>query len=121
MIAQPFKKNNLSTKNSGWILVERSNFSKVFKTNRKTIDSLTKLGYQIHDFNLGFNLIDLKDTSNPQVYYEVNFELTKRLFDVFIKSDAKKFIFISSVKAAADSKDGVLTEDVQPNPQTDYG
>ena len=63
IITQPFKKNNLSTKNSGWILVERSNFSKVFKNNRKAIDSLTKLGYQIHDFNLGFNLIDLKDTS----------------------------------------------------------
>ena len=64
---------------------------------------------------------DLKKTSNPGEYYEVNFELTKKLFDAFLKSDAKKFIFISSVKAAADSVEGVLTEERTPNPKTHYG
>ncbi|MET4081172.1 nucleoside-diphosphate-sugar epimerase [Pedobacter sp. UYP30] len=64
---------------------------------------------------------DLKRSSNPAEYYTVNFELTKNLFDAFIKSDAKKFIFMSSVKAAADAVDGVLTEKTLPNPQTDYG
>jgi len=64
---------------------------------------------------------DLKKTSNAQNYYNVNFELTKQLFDTFLKSGAKKFIFISSVKAVADSVEGVLTEDHFPNPQTHYG
>lgn len=64
---------------------------------------------------------DLKKTSNPQEYYDVNYELTKRLYDAFLKSNAKKFIFVSSVKAAADSVDSVLTEETNPNPQTDYG
>lgn len=64
---------------------------------------------------------DLKKVSDPQEYYEVNFELTKKLYDAFLQSDAKKFIFVSSVKAAADSVGGVLTEDTIPSPKTDYG
>jgi nucleoside-diphosphate-sugar epimerase len=64
---------------------------------------------------------DLKKTSNPDEYYQVNFELTKNLYNAFLKSNAKKFIFISSVKAAADSVTGILTEDIKPNPQTHYG
>lgn len=64
---------------------------------------------------------DLKKTVNPDEYYQVNFELTKKLYDVFLKSDVKKFIFMSSVKAAADSVEGILTEETIPNPLTDYG
>ncbi|WP_113637121.1 NAD-dependent epimerase/dehydratase family protein [Nubsella zeaxanthinifaciens] len=64
---------------------------------------------------------DLKKTSNPEEYYQVNYELTKKLYDAFLASDATKFIFISSVKAAADTVDGVLTEEYEPNPITDYG
>ncbi|MBU1761258.1 MAG: NAD-dependent epimerase/dehydratase family protein, partial [Bacteroidetes bacterium] len=64
---------------------------------------------------------DLKKVSQPKDYYEANFELTKQLYDAFLKSDAKKFIFISSVKAAADTVNGILTEDIIPNPQTHYG
>lgn len=64
---------------------------------------------------------DLKKTANPDEYYQVNFELTKQLYNAFLQSNARSFIFISSVKAAADVVDGVLTEHVTPNPQTDYG
>lgn len=64
---------------------------------------------------------DLKKSAQPEEYYQVNFELTKRLYDEFLRSGAKKFIFISSVKASADRVDGILYEDSIPNPQTDYG
>lgn len=64
---------------------------------------------------------DLKKASNPDEYYKVNFELTKNLYDAFLKSEAKKFIFISSVKAAADQVNNLLTENLTPNPKTDYG
>jgi nucleoside-diphosphate-sugar epimerase len=64
---------------------------------------------------------DLKKVSDPQEYYQVNYELTKKLYDAFLASDAKKFIFVSSVKAATDSVDGVLTEDATADPKTDYG
>lgn len=64
---------------------------------------------------------DLKKTSNDADYYEVNYELTKRLYDQFLESDSKNFIYISSVKAAADTVVGVLTEETTPNPITAYG
>ena len=35
----------------------------------------------------------MEKISDPDLYYEINFELTKKLFDAFISSDAKKFIF----------------------------
>lgn len=63
---------------------------------------------------------DLKKVSNPTDYYESNFELTKQLFDAFLQSDADKFIYISSVKAAADTVVGVLTEEVIQKPITAY-
>ena len=45
---------------------------------------------------------DLKKTSDDAAYFEVNTELTKKLFDQFLQSDCEVFIYMSSVKAAAD-------------------
>jgi nucleoside-diphosphate-sugar epimerase len=64
---------------------------------------------------------DLKKTSDDKEYFEVNTELTKRLFDQFLKSDCETFIYMSSVKAVADQTNGFLTENVKPNPITVYG
>jgi nucleoside-diphosphate-sugar epimerase len=64
---------------------------------------------------------DLKNTSNPDEYYHVNTELTKKVFDAFLSSEAKVFISLSSVKAVADVVHGELTEETLPNPITDYG
>ncbi len=64
---------------------------------------------------------DLKNASSPEEYYEVNTELTKRVFDSFLVSDANVFITLSSVKAVADEVNGVLSEDDIANPITHYG
>ncbi|WP_439506865.1 NAD-dependent epimerase/dehydratase family protein [Sediminibacterium sp.] len=64
---------------------------------------------------------DLKKTSNSDQYYKVNTELTKKVFDAFLESDAKIFITLSSVKAVADDLVGTLTEEHKPNPITHYG
>jgi nucleoside-diphosphate-sugar epimerase len=64
---------------------------------------------------------DLKKTSDDKEYFKVNTELTKRLYDQFLKSDCETFIYMSSVKAVADQADGILTENVKPNPITVYG
>ena len=65
---------------------------------------------------------DLKKTSGPEVYFKVNTGLTQKVYDWFLKSSAKKFIFFSSVKAAADFVPGdILTEDIVPNPVGPYG
>jgi nucleoside-diphosphate-sugar epimerase len=64
---------------------------------------------------------DLKNTTSSQEYYEVNTELTKKVFDAFLASEAKEFITLSSVKVAADQVEGELTEQYHPNPVTHYG
>jgi nucleoside-diphosphate-sugar epimerase len=64
---------------------------------------------------------DLKNVSNPNEYYDANFELTKQLFNSFLNSDASVFIFMSTVKAVADEVEGILTEEYKPNPKTHYG
>ena len=64
---------------------------------------------------------DLKNVSAELEYYIANTEFSKQVFDQFLKSNAKVFIILSSVKAVADDIDGELTEDVAPNPITHYG
>ena len=64
---------------------------------------------------------DLKKSVDFRAYFDVNYELTKELYQVFLKSSATTFIFVSSVKAAADSLHGPLTEDYVSKPETDYG
>jgi nucleoside-diphosphate-sugar epimerase len=64
---------------------------------------------------------DFKKSSNPDEYYQVNTELTKKVFDAFLSSEAKVFITLSSVKAVADVVYGELTEETVPNPITHYG
>ena len=65
---------------------------------------------------------DTKNQSAAQVYFDINTGLTQKIFDSFLESSAKKFIFFSSVKAVADSVVGdMLTEDVIPTPVGPYG
>ena len=65
---------------------------------------------------------DTKNQSAAQSYFDINTGLTQKIFDFFLESSAKKFIFFSSVKAAADSVVGdMLTEDVIPVPVGPYG
>jgi nucleoside-diphosphate-sugar epimerase len=64
---------------------------------------------------------DLKNITRPNEYYQVNTELTKKIFDAFVASKAKVFITLSSVKALADEVKGALTEEYLPNPITHYG
>lgn len=66
---------------------------------------------------------DTKNKSAADVYFKVNTDLTKKIFDYFSGHPSiKKFIFFSSVKAAVDKVPGdVLTEDVTPCPVGPYG
>lgn len=65
---------------------------------------------------------DTKNKSAADVYFKVNTDLTKKIFDWFlVQPKCKKFVFFSTAKAAADKVDGILTEDVVPTPVGPYG
>lgn len=66
---------------------------------------------------------DTKNKSKADVYFQVNTELTKKIFDYFLQSEAKTFVFFSSIKAAADhmTEDSPITEDIKCAPFGPYG
>ena len=111
----------LVTGSSGFV---GSNFQKYF--DNKSIHELHRgeefpnLGEEVV-IHLAGKAHDLKNISAPDEYYNVNTELTKKVFDAFLASDAKLFIALSSVKAIADQVEGELTEQHHPNPINHYG
>lgn len=78
------------------------------------IDAIIHLAGKAHD---------TKNKSAADVYFKVNTDLTKKIFDYFSEhASIKKLIFFSSVKAAVDKVPGdILTEDVVPCPVGPYG
>ena len=64
---------------------------------------------------------DTKNQADAEVYFNVNTGLTERIYNYFLHSSARKFIFFSTAKAAADKVEGVLTEEVTPAPVGPYG
>ena len=84
-----------------------------------SFQNFSKLDAIIH---LAGKAHDTKNQSAAQSYFDINTGLTQKIFDFFLQSSAKKFIFFSSVTAAADSVVGdILTEDVIPTPVGPYG
>lgn len=80
--------------------------------NVPEIDAIIHLAGKAHD---------TKNQTVADVYFKVNTGLTQKIYDYYLKSSAKKFIFFSTAKAAADRVEGVLTEDVVPSPRGPYG
>jgi nucleoside-diphosphate-sugar epimerase len=80
--------------------------------NNENIKIVIHLAGKVHD---------LKNVSNEQDYFKANKDLTIRIFDAFLKSKAETFLYFSSVKAAKDHLDSILTEEIVPEPITAYG
>ena len=77
------------------------------------VDAIVHLAGKAHD---------TKNQAAADVYFKVNTELTKKIFDWFLaQPQCMKFVFFSTAKAAADKVDGILTEDVVPAPVGPYG
>lgn len=83
------------------------------KGNIPSVDAIIHLAGKAHD---------LKNSEDASVYFKVNTELTKKIYNYYLTSKIERFIFFSSVKAAADFVSGeVLTEEVVPYPVGPYG
>jgi len=94
-------------------VVQIYNWSNLDNKTIPEIDVIIHLAGKAHDTN---NQISRDE------YFSVNTGLTKRIFDYFLCTKARKFIFFSSVKAAADKvADDFLTETVIPSPKGPYG
>jgi nucleoside-diphosphate-sugar epimerase len=99
-----------------------SNFIKKFKN----------FDYELYQRNNKINILDSNFvlhfagkahdlSSNWADYESSNISLTKNIFDKFIKSNAKTFIYISSIKAVCDFANNQIDENTYCNPITMYG
>jgi len=118
----------LVTGSTGFVGINFINYVKEssnIEVDYLTRDQLNSEKIIIFDYDVILHLAgkahDLKNTSRTDEYYRINFGLTKNLIDSFIESNVSKFIYISSVKAVADSVNNKLDESYQPNPFTPYG
>lgn len=96
ILARPYlKKITLAGRQTGWILLDKATFRQVFNSNRKTIDSLLKKSYEIHDFNVGFKALTLKDTADDQTKQANNLNYTALLnaANHFIPPSANVYLF----------------------------
>ncbi len=96
-----YEVENLSLRNEDWV-----------KNINPNSHALIHLAGKAHDTS---------NVSVPEEYYKVNRDLTIDLFNYFLNSNIKDFFYFSSVKAAADTVDDVLTEDINCDPCTAYG
>jgi nucleoside-diphosphate-sugar epimerase len=80
--------------------------------SKKDYDTLIHLAGKAHD---------IAAASKPAEYFDINTELTRKVFDTFLTSNAHTFIYMSSVKAVADTVPAILTEDAVASPRTAYG
>ena len=80
--------------------------------NIPDVDAIIHLAGKAHE---------TKDKSKSEVYFQINTDLTKKIYDYFLASKAQKFIFFSSIKAAADRVEGdYVDESVEPKPIGPY-
>ncbi len=103
----------------GLDITEKGKFPKERIFGWDQLDSLPATEVIIH---LAGKAHDTKNISEEAEYFEVNSGLTQKIFDHFLRSEAQKFFFFSSVKAVADTVEGeILTEETVPDPKTPYG
>ena len=99
---------------------QKKGIIKTFFWEDLLINSIPSVDAIIH---LAGKAHDTKNQSKAEVYYKVNTELTKKIYDYFLAHESIKiFIFFSSVKAAADRVEGeYVDENVEPKPVGPYG
>lgn len=79
---------------------------------QRNADAIIHLAGKAHDVSMDVD---------SESYFKINRDLTITIFKEFLDSDIRDFIFFSSVKAVADTLEGVLFESEDPNPLTPYG
>lgn len=72
--------------------------------------------------HLSGKVYDIRDKENQEEYFEVNYEMTRKLFDHFLSDEkARNFIFLSTIHVLTENPKEELKESYVPKPFTPYG
>ncbi|MDR6548097.1 nucleoside-diphosphate-sugar epimerase [Chryseobacterium rhizosphaerae] len=95
----------------------------MISVNMRQIDWNNSIPKNVEIFiNLIGKAHDHKGTATENDYYFANVELTKHIFQEFVKSDSKLFIHISSIAAVEEfESESPLKEQANSNPVSIYG
>ena len=93
-------------------IIDKLSLRKPHFSLQKDADAVIHLAGKAHD---------TANTSADDEYFKVNTDLTIKLFEDFLNSDIGDFIYFSSVKATADTIEGILDENHPSDPKTPYG
>lgn len=94
---------------------DKDNEINVYSINRKRISINDRTNLVIHLAGLAH---DLSSNYSKEEYDLANYELTKKVFEVFLTSQAETFLFVSTSKIYGDN--GVFDESSIPNPKSAY-
>lgn len=103
------------------------NLSKYLESENHTVQSLSLRKSWILDkgsnalIHLAGKAHDTSNTSSEEEYFKINRDLTIKLFKEFLDSECRDFFYFSSVKATADTINGILNEKHHSDPKTPYG
>lgn len=112
------------TGSSGFI---GQSFIKYFQENEMAVESLSlRDSWELNKnadviIHLAAKSTDSHKLSDEKEYFRVNKDLTIKLFDEFLNSSIKTFIYFSSAKVIADSSNDILDENTALNPKGIYG
>jgi nucleoside-diphosphate-sugar epimerase len=93
----------------------------ILKVSLRDFDWVTK----IVNCDAIIHLAGISQTSSKRInnndYFSVNRDLTIKMFDHFLSSETKVFLYFSSVKAVTELLEGDLLETFKSNPSSVYG
>lgn len=99
ILAGPIWSSKINTSiNKGWILIEKENLTETYTQFKTEIDSLSKLGYEFHYFEPGFESVKLQDalkdkTSNKGSGQLLPYWSLIKLLDDEIPQNTKALLF----------------------------
>jgi nucleoside-diphosphate-sugar epimerase len=100
----------------------KSGLNNITKINLRTSNWKSKIDFDATSIiHLAGKAHDIKNSSNPKDYFDINTKLSQELFDVFLESNCRNFIFFSSIKAVTDKSEDIVTEETIAQPKTVYG
>lgn len=109
---------NGSSRNREKIDHLKSEISNVY-SNKEIFEKRLSFDSYVH---LSGKVYDIRDRKNEREYFEVNYEMTSKLFDYFVEDpEARNFIFLSTIHVLTENPKVVLDESYVPKPFTPYG
>jgi hypothetical protein len=107
-----------TTANKGWILIEKQNLKETSSQFKKEIDSLSKLGYEFHFFEPGFQYAKLEDALNQNISEIGSAQLLPywsliQLLEDEIPENTQVFLFTPNLLNRLGTKRPLVTHPIQ--------